>query len=66
MNKETKIYVAGHRGMVGGAILRLLESRGFTNLVYRSSNELDLRNQQAVQSFFEVEKPEVVIMQLHV
>lgn len=61
MNKETKIYVAGHRGMVGGAILRLLESRGYTNLVYRSSKELDLRNQQAVRSFFEVERPEIVI-----
>lgn len=61
MKKETKIYVAGHRGMVGGAILRLLENRGYTNLVYRSSSELDLRDQQAVQSFFEAEKPEVVI-----
>lgn len=61
MHKDTKIYIAGHRGMVGGAILRLLQAEGFTNLIYRSSSELDLRDQQGVRTFFESEQPEVVI-----
>lgn len=61
MNTHTKIFIAGHRGMVGGAILRLLEQKGFTNLIYRDSKSLDLRNQQAVEEFFRIEKPEVVI-----
>lgn len=61
MDKNTKIYIAGHRGMVGGAILRLLESEGFNNLIYRTSSELDLRDQAAVRVFFEKEVPEVVI-----
>lgn len=56
-----KIYIAGHRGMVGSAIWRKLEKEGYTNLIGRTSSELDLRNQQAVSSFFEAEKPEVVI-----
>ncbi|MDT0647423.1 GDP-L-fucose synthase [Zunongwangia sp. F260] len=61
MNKNTIIYIAGHRGMVGSAIWRKLEAEGFTNLIGRTSKELDLRNQQAVQDFFTEEKPEVVI-----
>lgn len=61
MNKETKIYIAGHRGMVGSAIWRKLEAEGYTNLIGKTSKELDLRNQQAVNNFFEKEAPEVVI-----
>jgi GDP-L-fucose synthase len=57
MEKQDKIYIAGHRGMVGSAIKRKLESVGFTNLVYRTSDELDLRNQRDVHVFFEEEKP---------
>lgn len=62
MEKEAKIFVAGHRGMVGSAIVRTLEKQGYTNLVLRSSKELDLRNQQAVIEFFEQEKPEYVFL----
>lgn len=62
MNKDSKIYIAGHRGMVGSAITRQLEQEGYTNLVLRTSIELDLRNQQAVFSFFESEKPEYVFL----
>ena len=61
ISKNTKIYIAGHRGMVGSAIWRALENKGYSNLIGRSSTELDLRNQQAVQDFFKAEKPEVVI-----
>lgn len=61
MNKNSKIYIAGHRGMVGSAVKRKLEQEGFRNLVLRTSSELDLRNQQAVRSFFESERPEVVV-----
>lgn len=61
MNKETKIYVAGHRGMVGSAICRVLEAKGYTNIIVKTSNELDLKNQKAVYDFFIQEKPEVVI-----
>lgn len=61
MEKNTKIYIAGHRGMVGAAIWRILQSKGYTNLIGKSSSALDLRNQAAVQEFFEDEKPEVVI-----
>ena len=61
MNASTRIYIAGHRGMVGSAIWRALEAKGFTNLIGRTSSELDLRNQQAVSDFFQAEKPEVVI-----
>lgn len=61
MNKQTKIYIAGHRGMVGSAIWRKFEAEGYTNLVGKTSSELDLKNQQAVTEFFETEKPEVVI-----
>lgn len=61
MNKNYKIYIAGHKGMVGSAIWRALESKGYTNLIGRTSKELDLRNQQQVQAFFQTEKPDVVI-----
>ncbi|SIS84609.1 GDP-L-fucose synthase family protein [Belliella pelovolcani] len=61
MDKFSKIYIAGHRGMVGSAIWRALENKGYTNLIGQSSKELDLRNQQAVLNFFDKEKPEVVI-----
>lgn len=62
MDLSAKIYVAGHRGMVGSAIVRKLESLGYHNIVKRTSKELDLRNQAAVQSFFEEEKPEYVFL----
>ena len=62
MNYDSKIYVAGHRGMVGSAIWRALEAAGHTNLVGRSSRELDLRNQQSVDDFFATEKPEYVFL----
>ncbi len=62
MKKTDKIYVAGHTGMVGSAIVNALTSGGFTNLVYRSSKELDLRNQTAVESFFSEEKPQYVFL----
>lgn len=61
MEKSTKVYIAGHGGMVGSAIWRKLESLGFTNLIGRTSKDLDLRNQQAVDNFFSSEKPEIVI-----
>ena len=62
MKTTSKIYVAGHNGMVGSAIVRELKKEGFDNLVLRSSKELDLRNQQAVEAFFETEKPEYVFL----
>lgn len=62
MEKEAKIYIAGHRGMVGSAIHRALIGRGFTNIVTRSSSELDLRNQQAVSDFFAEEQPDYVFL----
>ncbi|NVO02174.1 MAG: GDP-L-fucose synthase [Bacteroidetes bacterium] len=62
MKKNGKIYIAGHTGMVGSAITRRLKSEGFNNLVYRDLNELDLINQQAVKAFFELEKPDYVIL----
>lgn len=61
MNKTSKIYVAGHTGMVGGAIWSALKAAGYENLVGKSSKELDLRNQNAVLEFFANEKPEIVI-----
>jgi GDP-L-fucose synthase len=61
MDKNTKIYIAGHRGMVGSAIWRALGGKGYTNLIGRTRKELDLKNQQAVTVFFETEKPEIVI-----
>lgn len=62
MNKSDKIYVAGHNGMVGSAIVRQLKNNGFTNLVVRNSKELDLTNQQLVNGFFETEKPDYVFL----
>lgn len=62
MQKSSKIYIAGHRGMVGSAIVRKLQKEGYTNLVYKSSKELDLTNQAQVQAFFEQEKPEYVFL----
>jgi GDP-L-fucose synthase len=62
MNKQDKIYIAGHRGMVGSAIKKKLEQGGFSNLLYRTSAELDLRNQDAVHTLFEKEKPDFVFL----
>jgi GDP-L-fucose synthase len=62
MEKQAKIYIAGHRGMVGSAIERRLRTDGFKNIVTRTSKELDLRNQQAVNHFFETEKPDYVFL----
>lgn len=62
MNKNSKIYIAGHRGMVGSAIIRRLNELGYNNIVYRELNELDLRRQEQVEKFFEEEKPEYVFL----
>ena len=62
MDKNTKIYIAGHLGMVGSAIKRNLEAKGFTNFVTRSFDELNLLNEQDVAKFFDKEKPEVVVL----
>ncbi len=62
MEKDSKIYIAGHTGMVGSAILRKLEQEGYSNLILRTSKELDLINQQSVIDFFEKEKPEYVFL----
>jgi GDP-L-fucose synthase len=62
MNKNSKIYIAGHRGLVGSALVRQLKSRGFNNLLVRTHDELDLRNQAAVQVLIAAEKPEYVII----
>ena len=62
MNKTDKIYIAGHNGMVGSAIVRKLTSEGYNDLITKSSNELDLRNQNAVNQFFEKEKPDLVFL----
>jgi len=62
MNQKEKIYIAGHNGMVGSAIVRKLKIEGYEDLVFRSSKELDLRNQDAVNAFFEVEKPDYVFL----
>ena len=62
MNKNSKIYVAGHRGLVGSAIVKNLESKGYTNIITRTHSELDLINQKSVEEFFENEKPEYVIL----
>ena len=61
ITKSTKIYIAGHRGMVGSAVWRALESKGYSNLIGKTSSELDLRNQKAVDDFYSLEMPEVVI-----
>lgn len=62
MDKQAKIYIAGHRGMVGSAIHRKLTKEGYTNIITRTSSELDLRNQPAVQDFFATEKPDYVFL----
>ncbi len=62
MERNAKIYVAGHRGMVGSAIVRNLQAKGFANIITRTTAELDLRSQQHVQQFFETEKPEYVFL----
>jgi len=62
MRKESKIYIAGHRGLVGSAILRRLESEGHSNVIVRTSKELDLRRQADVEAFFEKERPEHVFL----
>jgi len=62
LEKSSKIYIAGHRGMVGSAIARKLDNEGFTNIITRTSSELDLRNQADVTAFFELEKPEYVFL----
>ena len=59
--KDSKIYIAGHRGMVGSAVWRALETKGYTNLIGKTSRELDLRNQQAVIDFIDVEKPDIIV-----
>ena len=62
MNKDSKIYVAGHRGMVGSAIVRKLQKEGYSTIISRTSQEVDLKNQQAVADFFAKEKPEYVFL----
>jgi len=62
LNKKSKIYIAGHRGLVGSAIVKNLKEKGYTNLVYRTYQELDLKDQLSVVNFFELEKPEYVIL----
>ncbi len=62
MDKSSKIYIAGHRGMVGSAILRNLQSKGYTNFITRTHKELDLTSQSAVNEFFETEKPDYVFL----
>jgi GDP-L-fucose synthase len=62
MEKDARIYVAGHRGMVGSAITRKLSGEGYTNLIVRTSSELDLRNQIEVESFFAKEQPQYVFL----
>lgn len=62
MNFDSKIYIAGHRGMVGSAIVRNLKEKGYSNLIYRTHEELDLTNQSEVEAFFKEEKPEYVFL----
>src|SRR5690606_4263441 len=62
LERDAKIYLAGHRGLVGSAILRRLERDGYENIITRTSSELDLRDQKAVTGFFAAERPEVVIL----
>lgn len=62
MQQDSKIYVAGHRGLVGSAIVRVLRNQGYTNLLLKTSQELDLRRQQAVEEFFAAERPEYVFV----
>ncbi|MBX9809909.1 GDP-L-fucose synthase [Candidatus Gracilibacteria bacterium] len=62
MEKHSKIYVAGHRGLVGSALIRNLEKEGYSNLIFRTHTELDLLNQRAVEEFFQAEKPEYIFL----
>ena len=62
MDSQAKVFVAGHNGLVGGAVVRALQQQGYANLVVRSSRELDLRQQQAVEDFFATEKPAYVFL----
>ncbi len=62
MNRDSKIYVAGHTGMVGSALMRKLKKRGFKNVIFRTSSELDLTEQEAVRTFFEEERPDYVFL----
>src|SRR5213594_2754312 len=62
MEKFNKIYIAGHRGMVGSAIVRHLQKKGYSNIITRTSSQLDLRNQNAVADFFKEEKPEYIFL----
>ena len=61
ISKDSKIYIAGHRGMVGSACWRVLEKEGYTNLIGKTFKELDLKNQQAVDEFIRTENPEAII-----
>ena len=61
MDKNSQIYIAGHRGMVGSAVWRALEASGYSNIIGKTSAELDLRNQSAVQDFIITEKPDIII-----
>ncbi|MFO8026077.1 MAG: NAD-dependent epimerase/dehydratase family protein, partial [Opitutales bacterium] len=61
MQKEAKIYVAGHRGMVGSAVVRTLKAEGYENIVTRTRSELDLTSQSAVREFYAAEKPDVAV-----
>ena len=62
MNKTDKIFIAGHRGLVGSAIVRNLQSKGYTNIITRTHKEMDLKNQAEVYKFFEEEKPDIVVL----
>src|SRR4030042_1498285 len=62
MNKNSKIYVAGHTGLVGSALVRQLKNEGFTNFIFKDISELDLRNQEETKAFFMQEKPEYVFL----
>jgi len=62
LNQDSRIYVAGHRGLVGGAVVRALDRQGYRNLLLRTHQELDLTEQQAVRALFERERPDAVIM----
>ena len=62
MEKTDKIYVAGHRGLVGSAIVRNLQAKGYNNIIGRTHKELDLKDQAMVREFFETEKPDIVVL----
>lgn len=62
LSKTSKIYIAGHHGLVGSAIWKNLEARGYSQLIGRSHSELDLTNQQAVDNFFKKERPDAVVL----